>query len=319
MYEIDFANNILVRLKETNLRANDLREKAHLQQYIVNSWDEIRNDLLIPSAIFLGQGLFTHASVNDSLDILAYDQSDSKLIVIELKRDSNKLQLLQSLSYSAMVATWDSEKLMTEVNKNPIISEEARDFCKSYETNPNIKTIMIAEYFDPEVIITSDWLCTSFNLEISAFKLDLHEHENKLLCDFTQRYPLAELEASYEARRRQSQTTTVQNTWDEVIKNCDYTFAKEAIEYCKSLKGEGDPNHKRFLNVIVGFESFSFISFLFRNKYINIYTMCEDKERSSNLVKNNIRNDIEVSYWRDGISFQIGSSDDFAKLMKWFK
>lgn len=77
---------------------------------MIKSWNTIKNNIGLPNAVLIGEAIKVHSSVGNEIDLLAFDIADSKLVVIELKRDKNKLQLLQSISYASMIATWDSEK-----------------------------------------------------------------------------------------------------------------------------------------------------------------------------------------------------------------
>lgn len=321
MYKIDLDNKKLLKIDTTILKNESLLERSDLQQFIFNSWEAFKNDIGLPSAILLGQEIKPHESVQDSIDLLALDQNDSSLIVIELKRNKNKLQLLQALSYAAMTATWDSEKLIATLNRKEEISKEAIDFLKTNEFSKDVKIVLIAEYFDPEVIITSDWLSSNYGLNISIFSIEMHKVENKLLFDIDQKYPLPELSETYEARRKKiSDSKTKQDiSWDDIIPNLKYDFAEKGINICKKLRGEGDPKRRRFGDIVKNYEGFNWISFNFREKYLNIYTGCDDKNACKKTISSILGNSIDISEWRDGISFNISKSSDFDKVVKWLK
>jgi hypothetical protein len=320
MYQIDLDKKVFKKIDSTFHKNEKMMEKYHLQQYIFNSWELFKNDIGYPGAILLGQELKPHDSVQDSIDLLAFDQNTSCLIVIELKRDKNKLQLLQALSYAAMVATWDSDKLISSV-KNKDITSEALDFIKNYETNQNVKIVLIAEYYDPEVILTCDWLSTNYGLDISIFSVQLHKVENKVFLDIDQKYPLPELSETYESRRKVTQNINNQNdiSWEDIIPNLKYPFAKNGIDLCRRLKGEGDPKRRRFIHVIRGYGHFELISFNFREKYLNIYVNCKEKNECTNTIHSVIGNHIEITEWRDGINFNIDNNDDYNKFTTWLK
>jgi hypothetical protein len=320
MYKIDLDSKKLLKIDTTILKNENLLERNDLQQFIFNSWESFKNDIGLPGAILLGQEIKPHDSVQDSIDLLALDQNDSSLIVIELKRDKNKLQLLQALSYAAMAATWDSEKLISTLNKKEEISNEALDLIKTNEFNKEVKIVMIAEYFDPEVIITSDWLSSNYGVNISIFSIELHKVENKLLFDIDQKYPLPELSETYEARRKKinDSKTTQDISWDDIIPNLKYDFAEKGINICKKIK-EGDPKRRRFGDIVKNYEGFNWISFNFREKYLNVYTGCDDKNACKKNISSILGNDIDISEWRDGISFNISKSSDFDKIIEWLK
>jgi hypothetical protein len=167
--------------------------------------------------------------------LCAIDQNDSSLIVIELKRDKNKYQLLQALNYAAMVASWDSEKLVNILERNKtILSAEALELIKENELSGDIRVILIAENYDPEVIITSNWLSTQYGINITAFSVGLHKIGSDLILEVDQKYPLPELSEAYESRRKKkTEEGLTEVSWEEIIPKLNYEFAKKGIELCK--------------------------------------------------------------------------------------
>lgn len=115
MLKFDLDQKTFEPLTQGNFKQEHVLERYDFQSAIVNSWDKIKNSLDIPTAYLVGQEVTPHHSVQNSIDVLAFDSDDSSMIVIELKRDKDKLQLLQSLSYAAMVATWDKEILINKI------------------------------------------------------------------------------------------------------------------------------------------------------------------------------------------------------------
>ena len=158
------------KLDATEMKAENVLERYDLQEAIIQSWELFKNEIGLPSAFLIGDEINPHPSTQNTIDLLAYDPDDSSIIVIELKRDKHKLHLLQALSYAAMVNTWDSEMLISKINPkcNPD-PQELVELINSNELNADIKIILIAEYYDPEVIITSDWLSSSYSINITAF------------------------------------------------------------------------------------------------------------------------------------------------------
>jgi len=319
MFNIDLANKELNKIDSTVLKNENLFERHDLQQFIYNSWESFKNEIGLPTAILIGQEIKPHESVNDSIDLLAYDQDDSSLIIIELKRDKNKFQLLQALSYAAMVATWDSEKLLKIVERdNTNITNEAIDLIKNTELSNDIKIVLISEYFDPEVIITSNWLSSNYGLNITAFSIGLHRIDNQLLLEIDQKYPLPELSEAYKSRRKRiSDNRNNDITWEEVIPNLKYDFARRGIEICKKIKGDGNPKSRRFGDIVKNYDGFNWISLNFREKYINVYTGCDDKQASTIKINELFGEEMIVNKWRDGISFNISEKKDFEILLEW--
>ncbi|HTK37902.1 MAG TPA: hypothetical protein VL325_05370, partial [Pyrinomonadaceae bacterium] len=146
MLKFNVQNKTLESLQVSAMRQENILERNDFQEAIVQSWEAVRNYLSMPSAYLIGQEFNPHDSVGDRIDLLAFDPDSSSLVVIELKRDRNKFQLLQSLSYAAMVATWDKEQLIAkiqrDINPNP---SELIDDINNNELNANIKIILVAE------------------------------------------------------------------------------------------------------------------------------------------------------------------------------
>ena len=322
MLKINLLNKTLNRMDSTLLKSESLLERQDLQQFIVNSWEEFKNEIGLPTAILIGQEIKPHESVQDSIDILAFNQDDSSIIVIELKREKNKYQLLQALSYAAMVATWDSEKLLAESSKGKTkVDQEALDVIGSAEPSDEVQVILIAEKFDPEVIITSDWLVKQYGLSITAFSVGLHKIDNQLVLDLDQKYPLPELSEAYVARRRSRSSTDTSSsmTWEQVIPKLKYPFAERAIAICKRIRGEGDPARRRFGDILRNIDGFNWISLNFREKYLNVYTGTDDKQAATQRIKSIFGSHMEVNEWRDGVSFLISKNEEFEKLVTWMK
>jgi RecB family endonuclease NucS len=89
----------------------DMKERADLQQLIYRNPDQFFQTECNEDVFVLNQEVIPSDRVGDRIDILAVD-SKGKTVVIELKRGSDKLQLLQAISYAAMVSdlTWEEVK-----------------------------------------------------------------------------------------------------------------------------------------------------------------------------------------------------------------
>jgi len=102
MLKIDRENHSLTPLEKPTLSEAAVRERYDLQEFICNSPDvffvELGQELFL-----IGSELQPSETVQDRIDILAIDR-EGTVVVVELKRGNHKLQLMQAISYAAMVA-----------------------------------------------------------------------------------------------------------------------------------------------------------------------------------------------------------------------
>ena len=104
----------LVALAKLSLADADYREREHLQAMIVASPEVFFGEIDEAELFVIGQERRPRPDyVGDRIDVLGLDPSGAAVIV-ELKRDRDKLQLLQSLSYAAMMRTWTLDDFVRE-------------------------------------------------------------------------------------------------------------------------------------------------------------------------------------------------------------
>ena len=310
MLIFDKKNKKLSKFDESSLNKEKLLERSDLQKAIVNSWDAFRNEIGFSSAILIGEEIKPDNSTQDSLDILAFDSEDSSLLVVELKRDRNKLHLLQAISYAAMVSSKTKDEII-DISKRQKTSEheELLELLETTDISSDIKIILLAESYHPEVIITADWLKT-YGISIYAFALDVHTDGDNTYFHVDQRYPLKELTEVYESRKKtNSQSKLKSLTWEEVIDSCEYSFSRKAIEMCLRIQ-DGDPSRKRFIHILKRFCGFDAMTFFFRRKYVNIY-LKKGSDESFNEILQNLPSNIQYGSWKNGFSIQINTEEDF--------
>ena len=320
MLKYDVASKKLVQLEATDMKEQDLKERYDLQDAIVKSWDIFRNEIGLPTAYLIGDEINPHESTQDSIDVLAYDPDDSSLIVIELKRDKNKLQLLQALAYAAMVSKWDQDKLISKIKPQYYEStEELTDLIRSNPLNGTIKIILISELYDPEVIITADWLANSYDLDIKAFSVGLHRIENQMILSTEQRFPLKELDEVYDTRGRKRIQKEERDDidWDDVIPKLQYSYAHRGVDLCRRIKN-GEPSRRRFGSIRKDWDGFDWISINFRARYINVY-IGGSFENMSEFLQSKVSEPIAISTWAGGVSFIVDTEKKFEEMAAWLK
>jgi hypothetical protein len=318
MLIIDPTTKRLIKATESNLAQEELKERCDLQAAIVKSWENFREEIALPTAILIGSEINPHPSTGDAIDLLAYDPQDSSLVVIELKRDRNKLQLLQALTYAAMVSKWDQETLLSKIRpESQEGTEELEDLIKANPLTGTVKIVLVSEYYDPEVILTADWLST-YELEITAFSLRLFRIDEQILMSVEQRFPLKVLEQAYEPRTRKAAGNgQSQIQWEDVLPKLKYPFAARGLELCRKVK-PGEPSRRRFGWLRTNWDGFDWIGANFRAQYINLYMKGSFADMAT-VLQSKFSEPIEVNTWAGGLSCNIDTEQKFTDMVTWLK
>ena len=315
---LKYKDNKFTKLDQSDLKSNGLFERYNLQETIINSWDEFIREIKMPDLILIGQEVVPDERVKGRIDILAYDQNDDVPVVIELKRDKDKLQLLQGISYAAMISNWDSDRFIEEAkNQKTANIEEVNEVVSGKSIEKNVRIILVAEKFDPEVIISTDWLLKNYNLDISAVSISIFRSNTDLYFSFEQKYPLKELHESYELRSktRQSSTKLKEKTWADIKTLIEYSWGSELIDQCVKIM-PGDPSRSRFIHIKKKVGEIGKISLMFRKKYLNIYMWAEIDEPEA-YFKDLFPDHIDFREWKNGYSVLITDTRDYEKLKIW--
>ena len=316
-----FQDNQFIPLQETDLMANNLLERQHLQNAIVGSWQAFTREIKIPDLQFIGQEVNAHDNVNDRIDILSFDPNDNIPVIIELKRDRNKFQLLQGVSYAAMISSWSCDKFVEVARaQNSVDLEDIENSLSGLELEDSVRIILIAERFDPEVIITADWLHQKFKMDVLAISMKICRGEDEeLYFVFEQKYPLPELHDSYDLRRkqRQQEPNVNEHTWEDIAVKFKYKWGQEFLERCRRDK-EGDPNRGRIASFRSNFSGFEWITIYFQVNWVRI-NIKGKPEGAKEFIQSKFREDVEVNEWRDGFSFRITTRCQYEDLCSWLE
>ena len=320
MLKMNLDEKTFETLIKSELRTENILERYDFQSAMIKSWETVKHKIGLPTSYLIGEEINPHKAVGNSIDLLAFNPDDSSLIVIELKRDKNKFHLLQALSYASMIAQWNKETLISEIQReiNPDPNELV-DLINNNDLNSDVKIILISESYDPEVIITAYWLNNSYGLDITAFAVSIHKLDGQIFVNFEQRLPLKELVDVYEERGRKARikTSKPSETWEDVFPKLKYNFAAKALAFCRKEK-EGDPSRRRFIAFRSNFQGFEVISINFRYKYLNIYIKGKP-ENAEELLKSKFSSEIEISSWQGGYSFNIANEKQFDELVEWLQ
>lgn len=199
MLRINKNDKVLVHLSTSSLSQAEHWERD-LQAMILNSpdafCDEIGERLWI-----VGQEIHPSEAVPDRIDILAIDDAGSA-VVVELKRGSRKLQLLQAISYAGMISRWTPEQFVEALvanYKQP--TDDARAAIEAHTAldisyiNQAQRIVLIAEDFDPALLIASEWLHENYGVDIRCYRLQLSRENSDDYLTCTRVYPPIEIAA----------------------------------------------------------------------------------------------------------------------------
>jgi len=102
MLKIDRDKQSFSVLDTPTLADASITERYDLQEFISNSpvefFKEIGQELFL-----LGKEIEPSKTVQDRIDLLAVDE-EGTLVVVELKRGSHRLHMLQAISYAGMIS-----------------------------------------------------------------------------------------------------------------------------------------------------------------------------------------------------------------------
>ncbi len=320
MLKFRVDEKVLENVKKSNFHTENIRENYDLQQSIVNSWEAFKNELGYRNLYFVGQELAPDKYTGNKLDLLAYDLDDSSLVVIELKRAKNKLQLLQALTYAASVSRWDVDKLLDSIQeKDADDLEELRDLISQNTPVSETKVILIAEKFDPEVILTSDWLSVNYSVSITAFALSLFTENDQKYISLDQRYPLMELQETFASRKknRGRSANSAGGQWEDVMPKLKYPFAERGIELCQQIKA-GLPKKRIFGTIRTNWSGFKSVDLNFWNRFVTVW-LYGVFDKNEEVLRKQFRDEISISSWRDGLSCKVETERQFEDLVKWLE
>jgi len=246
MLRVNRAKKELVKLDKRSLPDSGLTEPYDLQQMIRNSPDAFFAEM--DETLFLiGEEVRLAEFVEDRIDLLAVDQQGS-LVIIELKRGSHKLHLLQALAYASMVSKWERDRIVAERQRFRGLSEdeaegEIEDFLlqDAGSLNDSQRIILIAEDFEYEVLVTAEWLSEVYDLDIRCHRLALSVQEESEFLTCTCIYPPPEIAQHAKRRGRKGGTDGLRwADWDEALGK----ISNEAVvAFFRRELAQGRENH----------------------------------------------------------------------------
>ncbi len=295
MLKLDKHKNSLMRIKQPTLAEMGVLERRDLQKAIVGSWEAFREEIGMPELILLGEEIEPHQSCRDRIDMLALD-GDGQLVVFELKRGSERLQVLQAISYAGMVSQWTEEDFEERIK--PLVQVKGDDDEQGISADRisfgNVRVVLMAEAFDPEVILSADWLA-KFDVPIMAFGITPAVLGDDILLSISQRFPLPGLEDLYQARsRRRTKKRADAASWDTVPMDTFPAVCRRAVEVLKAIK-PGDPVRRRFTSMYSDGQ-FGGLLVNITKKHVKVYVW-QQTDEVEQALRAVLGPDIEISTW----------------------
>ncbi|MEL6712287.1 MAG: hypothetical protein AAFP86_00850, partial [Planctomycetota bacterium] len=142
MLKVDRELRTFSRLPTKSLRDAGMLERQDLQACIMNSSAEFFAELGL-DLFLVGEEIRPSEDVEDRIDLLGVDRNGA-VVVVELKRGDNKLQMLQAVSYAGMVARWDHDEF--EDRLGPVRWEQLVEFVSvdPAEINRDQRLVLVA-------------------------------------------------------------------------------------------------------------------------------------------------------------------------------
>ena len=247
MLRLDRAGRKLVTVDRRALPDAGLRERGDLQQVIRSSPDAFFGEMG-EQLLLLAEEFRPSAHVGDRIDLLAIDD-EGALVVIELKRGSHKLHLLQSLSYAAMLSRIEAERIFelraafTGQNADDA-KEEIERFLDDDLTSMNQiqRVILIAEEYDFEVLATAEWLWERHDIDIRCYRLVLSVDGAAEYVSCTSIYPPPEIAQHARRRSRIPVGGSRSGSWTEALARTESMEVRQFFESEIAAGREGNPS-----------------------------------------------------------------------------
>lgn len=276
MLKLDANTRALTTVSSTTLTQANILERSDFQAAIEASWDVFCAELGYDELFRVGSEVQPHDSCRDRIDLLALSR-DGSPVVFELKRHRDRLQLLQAVAYAAMVSRWDAARFLAALGgRTDESAEEIRLLLEqdSFELRPP-EVVLIAESFDPEVVLAADWLA-EFGVPISAYAISAVSHRGDTLISLDRRFPLLGVDDLYVRRAQRLPQGEPAASWDDALKMVDFPFARRAVEIFRR-RIEGSPQRREFRSIYAS-SALGRMSIALRRNYLKIYTADQSPE-----------------------------------------
>lgn len=246
----DYESTSIDHLEETDYTKLNIKERKHLQDWIIKEPKLLGEDLLI-----ISEELNPVQSIDDRIDLLAIDK-DGSLVVIELKRGqadrTTDLQAIKYASYCGATMTaedaqkyyrdfWNGQdeeykrkheqnhgfeqvdKMTGEdvgVRFSQFMDETittSEDGWASFEVDDRPRIMLAAGDFGKEVTTPIMWLIEEYGMDITCTIIRPYEHQGKVLMSSQQVIPVSEAEEYMTKKRKKEKKQQKKSKSDRTI------------------------------------------------------------------------------------------------------
>lgn len=219
----EVKDSAATRALPVTLEEAGLREREHLQEWVVGNPDVLGEDVLIITVEF-GRWVTLSGSVErDRLDVLGLG-ADGRLVVAELKRGHAPDTVeMQALKYAAMASRFDLDTLAEahaaflrsreEVVSDAEALERLNDhaqFTIDSETLRTPRIVLLASSFPSTVTSTAVWL-SEMGIDISLVQFQAYRLEDRVLVSVSTLYPVKDVEEFTVAPTRTTRRGSAKN------------------------------------------------------------------------------------------------------------
>jgi hypothetical protein len=176
---IDETSNTLVAPKAGGLVTEVNPDRAELLSLLAASWEAFSAELGHSSLRFVA------AEPVGGIDILAFDESAGRAVVVQVTSGVEFSELGRSLAAAAQVASWDAAAL-----------EAVSESLSATVPGDSPQVVLIAGGFDAATIATVDWLARRHGVELSCFAVSFLRFGAERLLTVRREFPLRDAHAS---------------------------------------------------------------------------------------------------------------------------
>ena len=243
IFKIDEKGIHLTPIPRTTLVEMKILERRDLQELIQKSFPDIAAAMDEYRLVLIGKEVLPSPVVSDRIDLLAVDDDDGTIVVIELKRAKHKLQLLQALSYAAMI----SECQKSDLQILPGVESKEIERLEVNQLTNRPRLILMAEDFDFQVLKTAQWLRTQ-SIEVKCVRVAVSEDKeaHTRFLSFSVVFPPREIEEEAKMKRLPKREGAPSADWKEFLAQISNEALRSFVASNLSLGRENQFAYRTF-------------------------------------------------------------------------